>query len=689
MTTTVRAYKGLMTKRSQVALAWLEESTQRLQHLKGKSTQQEQVKEFTMTVARCDEYLELLEASLTKLTEAFDKLQDTTDEEEDQLDKHAEIAQETIMKLYAHKSNTKQMLQEITTAATLRTSGTDHQCSAAETWDRYWSLESTGTEEYTGPQKTELQKTNEKVLENFKESIEKREDGYYVRLPWKENHPELPDNKALAMKRLAKILEIYQKDPKTLQAYDNIFKEQQEKGIIEEVISKYIDEGEVVYYLPHQAEVNRRILNKSDGHRLVVFTVASQCAIAACAYLTSQEESSIIMAKSKIPSIKTSMTVPKLEMNALTLGVRMSHFICDALEPLCNIKEVILYTDSDIVLGWIHTPPSRQSAGVLVTNRLTEIRRISNDLRGRNTTCLFGHVSTAENPADCGTRGLSSEAFQNHFWWTGPSFTSKPDHSKLNAIEGSETTMMPVETVTLAVTERTSEKELVDLTRFSTLERAQRVLVYVLRFIHRSINHLPHERKVAVQEHISALKGVSMSQTITGVEMQESQMCLIRDHQRIYVDEHQIKSQKDLNIQRDERGVLRCYGRMQQSDVPITAKTPIYIAPRTTLARLIISEDQAREELNNAIMELASEFKQQQEETRNWVQQQIDNALNKGKERDLQMNIEAQRQHKLLLKEISDTKQQIVELARQIKENRRKRPRERSPDRPGPSHSPW
>ncbi|CAJ0594776.1 unnamed protein product [Cylicocyclus nassatus] len=586
MTTTVRAYKGLMTKRSQVALAWLEESTQRLQHLKGKSTQQEQVKEFTMTVARCDEYLELLEASLTKLTEAFDKLQDTTDEEEDQLDKHAEIAQETIMKLYAHKSNTKQMLQEITTAATLRTSGTDHQCSAAE-------------------------------------SIEKR-DGYYVRLPWKENHPELPDNKALAMKRLAKILEIYQKDPKTLQAYDNIFKEQQEKGIIEE-------------------EVNRRILNKSDGHRLVVFNVASQCAIAACAYLTSQEESSIIMAKSKIPSIKTSMTVPKLEMNALTLGVRMSHFICDALEPLCNIKEVILYTDSDIVLGWIHTPPSRQSAGVLVTNRLTEIRRISNDLRGRNTTCLFGHVSTAENPADCGTRGLSSEAFQNHFWWTGPSFTSKPDHSKLNAIEGSETTMMPVETVTLAVTERTSEKELVDLTRFSTLERAQRVLVYVLRFIHRSINHLPHERKVAVQEHISALKGVSMSQTITGVEMQESQMCLIRDHQRIYVDEHQIKSQKDLNIQRDERGVLRCYGRMQQSDVPITAKTPIYIAPRTTLARLIISE----------------------------------------------MNIEAQRQHKLLLKEISDTKQQIVELARQIKENRRKRPRERSPDRPGPSHSPW
>ncbi|CAJ0601014.1 unnamed protein product [Cylicocyclus nassatus] len=650
MTTTVRAYKGLMTKRSQVALAWLEESTQRLQHLKEESTQQEQVKEFTMTVARCDEYLELLEASLTKLTEAFDKLQDTTDEEEDQLDKHAEIAQETIMKLYAHKSNTKQMLQEITTAATLRTSGTDHQCSAAE-------------------------------------SIEKREDGYYVRLPWKENHPELPDNKALAMKRLAKILEIYQKDPKTLQAYDNIFKEQQEKGIIEEVTSKEfcsndktfcnaIDEADkmkstspkvlgivwnsetdkfiikgsmttlkgkdtkrtvtqqlasvydpmgflVPLLLPakifmqslwkegldwdtplpaqlrdqwHQItseiatfykEVNRRILSKSDGYRLVVFTDASQYAIAACAYLTSQEESNIIMAKSKLPSIKTSMTIPKLEMNALTMGVRMSRFICEMLEPSCKIKEVILYTDSDIVLGWIRTPPSRQSAGILVTNRLSEIRRISNDLRSQSTTCLFGHVSTAENPADCGTRALSAEALQNHIWWTGPEFTNKPDHSKLSTVADFEqSTMMSVEAVTLNSSEEVSKDEVVDLSRHSTLEKAQRVLVYALRFINRSLSHFPHERRLALQQHIPALKEISPSQTITGIEMHESRMCLIRDHQKNYVNEHQIKSQKELNIRQDEKGILRCYGRLQQADVPVTAKTPIYIAPKTMFPQL-------------------------------------------------------------------------------------------------------
>ncbi|KAK5969815.1 hypothetical protein GCK32_016405 [Trichostrongylus colubriformis] len=62
--------------------------------------------------------------------------------------------------------------------------GRDIDANATETelWDRYWSPESTGTEEYTGPQKTEHQQINEKVIEDFKKTVRHREDGYYVRL---------------------------------------------------------------------------------------------------------------------------------------------------------------------------------------------------------------------------------------------------------------------------------------------------------------------------------------------------------------------------------------------------------------------------------------------------------------------------------------------------------------------------
>ncbi|VDP23690.1 unnamed protein product [Heligmosomoides polygyrus] len=40
-------------------------------------------------------------------------------------------------------------------------------------------------------------------------SIQRRQDGYYVRLPWKQHHPPLPDNKMIALKRLQAIMQMY------------------------------------------------------------------------------------------------------------------------------------------------------------------------------------------------------------------------------------------------------------------------------------------------------------------------------------------------------------------------------------------------------------------------------------------------------------------------------------------------
>ncbi|CAJ0603318.1 unnamed protein product [Cylicocyclus nassatus] len=745
MASTVRSHKGLVTKKNQIVRAWLEESTQFLQNVQQTNTQHEHSKELALAVSMCDEYLQLLEVSLTKLTEAFDKLEDTTDEDEDKIDKYIESIEETIVGLHAHRSNLKRTLQEDNTGSSNQRSSSTGKpaitCTLCggetekEIWDRYWSLESTGTEEYAGTQQTELQRVNEKVLKRFKESIEKRDDGYYVRLPWKENHPDLPDNKALALKRLKKVLEIYQKDNEILQAYDNTFKDQLEKGVIEEntastddmtaeirnnlyvdnlffgaqssheALTKYvhtknlfrelnmnlreyrsndesfnetIEESDrmqstcpkvlgipwnsemdkfvikgsmgvakeritkrtvtqqlasvydplgllVPLLLPAKIflqsfwkeelewdttlnpslqdqwrqisteistfykEVHRQILTTDKKTRLVVFTDAGQCAIAACAYLATEDESNLVMGKSKLPSIKTSMTIPKLEMNAVTLGVRMSHFICTELQSVCKIEEVIYYTDSDVVLGWIKSPPTRHSVGVLVTNRLTEIRHIIGNLEDRNIKCFFGHVKTSDNPADCESRGLTAEALSDHTWWKGPSFINKVDYATLTEIKKDEEAITATMNSIHISTERVND-QIIDLTRYSSLEKAQRVLVYALRFIGKSSIHFTEERKTEIQRNIPALKAMSRSQNITGAEMHESRMCIIRDHQKHYVDEHLIKSQKELNIREDEQGVLRCYGRLKKADISLTARTPIYIAPKTALSYLIITE---------------------------------------------------------------------------------------------------
>ncbi|CAJ0604468.1 unnamed protein product [Cylicocyclus nassatus] len=488
MTTTIRAYKGLVTKRNDVALNWLQELAQLLQRIEqgGVAAQRERAKEITMDITTCEEYIDLLEASVTKLTKAFDGLQDATDEEEDQLDKE-------------FCSNDKTFSNAIDEADKMKS-------TCPKVLGIAWNSE-----------------TDKFIIKGSMTTLKGKDTKRTVT----QQLASVYDPMGFLVPLLLPAKIFMQSLWKEGLDWDTLLPAQlrdQWHQITSEIATFY-------------KEVNRRILSKSNGYRLVVFTDASQYAIAACAYLTSQEESNIIMAKSKLPSIKTSMTIPKLEMNALTLGVRMSRFICEMLEPSCKIKEVILYTDSDIVLGWIRTPPSRQSAGILVTNRLSEIRRISNDLRSRSTTCLFGHVSTAENPADCGTRGLSAEALQNHIWWTGPGFTNKPDHSKLSTVADFEqSTMMSVEAVTLNSSEEVSKDGggggVVDLSRYSTLEKAQRVLVYALRFINRSLSHFPHERRLAIQQHIPALKEISPSQTITGIEMHESRMCLIRDHQK-------------------------------------------------------------------------------------------------------------------------------------------------------------
>ncbi|KAK5984355.1 hypothetical protein GCK32_006031 [Trichostrongylus colubriformis] len=172
-----------------------------------------------------------------------------------------------------------------------------------DTWDRYWSLESSCTDEYTGSKHTELQQTNEMVLQTFPNTVERRCDRNYVRLPWKSNCYSLPDNKMIALKR------------------------------------------------------------------------------------------------------------PQ--------GAKVVHFIYSALSQVIEMKRVFFFTDSEFALGWISLP-DRQTAGVLVANRLKEIRNIFNDLEAQGTTIFFGYIATSSNPADCATRGLTSSSCQEHFWWKGP-----------------------------------------------------------------------------------------------------------------------------------------------------------------------------------------------------------------------------------------------------------------------------
>ncbi|EYC37237.1 hypothetical protein Y032_0813g2483 [Ancylostoma ceylanicum] len=141
-----------------------------------------------------------------------------------------------------------------------------------EQWDNYWKMDSSGIEEFHGPEREEKEQVNERVLRRFNDTIRKKKDGYYVRLPWKEQHEPLPDNKSIALARLHGIYNRYKDNPKVLDDYDKVFKDQLQKGILEEV-SDQEDTDTIKHYLPHKpvftpskATTKMRIVFDASAH---------------------------------------------------------------------------------------------------------------------------------------------------------------------------------------------------------------------------------------------------------------------------------------------------------------------------------------------------------------------------------------------------------------------------------------
>ena len=92
--------------------------------------------------------------------------------------------------------------------------------------------------------------SDEQFHEDFSENLKQTENGSYVtRLPWKVDHPVLPENRDLAEARLRATTKRLEKIGK-LEEYHQIMQEQIEKGILEPVPPK--PTGENVHYVPHQ-----------------------------------------------------------------------------------------------------------------------------------------------------------------------------------------------------------------------------------------------------------------------------------------------------------------------------------------------------------------------------------------------------------------------------------------------------
>jgi hypothetical protein len=150
---------------------------------------------------------------------------------------------------------------------------------------------------------------------------------------------------------------------------------------------------------------------------LHTFCDASKTAYAAAVFIRFEYSSCVqvqlIQAKARVAPVKT-ITIPRLELLAATIGTRLATSIVKELEQ----KDIALFfwSDSSAVITWIKRD---DHWGVFVWNRVQEIRELTSKESWR-------HVPGFMNPADLPSRGCTVPHLIQSRWWEGPYWLKLP-----------------------------------------------------------------------------------------------------------------------------------------------------------------------------------------------------------------------------------------------------------------------
>ena len=143
------------------------------------------------------------------------------------------------------------------------------------------------------------------------------------------------------------------------------------------------------------------------------------------------------MGKSRVSPLKF-VSVPRLELTATTIAVKLSTFVCNQLG--FKFDYVYYWTDAMIVLRHIHSTASRFYT--FVANRLSLIQSLTNTKQWR-------YEQTKHNPADIASRGLMpSKVDTADLWFRGPDFLrndyepwpEQPEFNEILSLDDEEVT---------------------------------------------------------------------------------------------------------------------------------------------------------------------------------------------------------------------------------------------------------
>lgn len=315
------------------------------------------------------------------------------------------------------------------------------------------------------------------------------------------------------------------------------------------------------------------------------FSDASEKCYGTCVYLRVIYElgssCNLICSKSRVAPLKR-LTIPRLELSGALLMAQLTDRIVKVFADSFLVDVVHLWTDSQIVLSWLNSHPSRWTT--FVANRVSEIQTLTSSFQ-------WHHVSSANNPADILSRGcMPKDLLKSDLWWHGPKFMTdlNSDFSKHNFRK--PIVNLPDERKTLHHLTSTHNDDFQEiLCRFSSFRKLQRVLAFCKRFIYNCTNA---ENK--------------QTGPLSVKELQDSENAIVKYIQKLHFSTElkelkttgQIvtnKSMRNLCPILDEMSLIRVGGRLLHANVNYEQRHPILLPSKHFVVRLIIEREHQRQ----------------------------------------------------------------------------------------------
>lgn len=299
----------------------------------------------------------------------------------------------------------------------------------------------------------------------------------------------------------------------------------------------------------------------------------------------------LLTSKTRVAPLKT-QTIPRLELMSGRVLAKLMETVQNALKKEVEIKGSRMWLDSKTALWWIN---NRGEWKQFVRQRVNEILRIT---RKED----WAHCPGEQNPADVGSRGeLASGLKENKLWWRGPAWLSGPKEEwPVAQICETPQSIDEEKKMTVTVTGVTSKfgiSNVIEINAFSRLGRLLRVTAWVRRFLF----------------NLQCIRN--------DTEKREGMLCgsEIAEAERIWIKSSQDELKSNRNYEdlatklklMDHGGLLRCKGRLENSDLEPESQQPIIIPRDHKLTKLMIEECHRRTQhsgIRATLGELRSRF---------------------------------------------------------------------------------